>query len=54
MFGQLNPDLANQLHAERIRSAERGCLGRRVARQRKAARRLERQAARPRAVVQPA
>lgn len=55
MFGQMmSPDLPNQMYAEPVRIGEQERLARRVAREWKAARRLARQTARPRPVVQPA
>jgi hypothetical protein len=53
MFGQMmSPDLPNHTYVEPVRIGER--LARRVAREWKAARRMARQTAQPRPVVQPA
>jgi hypothetical protein len=55
MFGlMMSPDLPNQMYAESVRIGQQERLVPRVAREWKAARRLARQTARLRPVVQPA
>lgn len=46
MFGQTGPEMPNQAYQELIRTAEQERVARSVIRERRAARRLERQAAR--------
>ncbi len=42
MYGQMNPDLPNQLYSELVRAADQERLARRIIRDRKEARRLAR------------